>query len=149
MNAEEMYKAAYGLFTEVDIAVMSAAVADYKPIQVASEKIKKTDDDITLQLSKTKDILRSLGEIKNPGQLLVGFALETNNEREYALNKMRSKNADMIVLNSLRDDKAGFGHDTNKVTVFDKEGNEHELNLASKKTIAEEIVNLIIQKIHA
>jgi len=149
MNAEEMYKAAYGLFTEVDIAVMSAAVADYKPIQVASEKIKKTDDDITLQLSKTKDILRSLGEIKNPGQLLVGFALETNNEREYALNKMRSKNADMIVLNSLRDDKAGFGHDTNKVTVFDKEGYEHELNLASKKTIAEEIVNLIIQKIHA
>ena len=127
---------------------MSAAVADYKPIEVATEKIKKTNEDLTIQLSKTKDILKSLGEQKKNGQLLVGFALETNNERQYALNKMQTKNADMIVLNSLRDKNAGFGHDTNKVTVFDKEGNEFALDLASKQNIATDIVNIIIQKIN-
>src|SRR4030095_5095591 len=111
------------------------------------EKIKKTNDALTLALSKTKDVLKALGERKKTNQLLIGFALETSNEREYALKKLRSKNADMIVLNSLRDPNAGFGYDTNKVIVFDKEGNEHALNLSSKKTIAQEIVNLIIQKI--
>jgi phosphopantothenoylcysteine decarboxylase/phosphopantothenate--cysteine ligase len=128
---------------------MSAAIADYKPEMAAKEKIKKTNEAITLQLSKTKDILKALGERKKPNQLLVGFALETNNERDYALNKLKSKNADMIVLNSLQDANTGFGYDTNKVTVFDKEGNEHALNLSSKKIIAQEIVNLIIQKINA
>ena len=92
--------------------------------------------------------MKSLGEQKKNGQLLVGFALETNNERQYALNKMQTKNADMIVLNSLRDMNAGFGHDTNKVTVFDKEGNEFALDLASKQNIATDIVNIIIQKIN-
>ncbi|CAN5523895.1 bifunctional phosphopantothenoylcysteine decarboxylase/phosphopantothenate--cysteine ligase CoaBC [soil metagenome] len=148
-SAEEMYQHCVAIFPSSDIAVMSAAVADYKPIAVASEKIKKTVDDLTIQLSKTKDILKSLGEQKKNGQLLVGFALETNNEREYALKKMETKNADMIVLNSLRDKNAGFGHDTNKVTVFDKEGNEFALDLASKQNIAADIVNIIIQKINA
>ncbi len=149
MSAEDMYNACICFYDETDIAVMSAAVADYKPEMAAKEKIKKTNEAITLQLSKTKDILKALGERKKPNQLLVGFALETNNERDYALNKLKSKNADMIVLNSLQDANAGFGYDTNKVTVFDKEGNEHALNLSSKKIIAQEIVNLIIQKINA
>ncbi len=149
VSAEDMYNACICFYDETDIAVMSAAVADYKPEMAAKEKIKKTNKAITLQLSKTKDILKALGERKKPNQLLVGFALETNNERDYALNKLKSKNADMIVLNSLQDANAGFGYDTNKVTVFDKEGNEHALNLSSKKIIAQEIVNLIIQKINA
>jgi phosphopantothenoylcysteine decarboxylase/phosphopantothenate--cysteine ligase len=147
-SAEQMYEKCTAIFPAVDIAVMSAAVADYKPIAVATEKIKKTNEDLTIQLSKTKDILKSLGQQKKNAQLLVGFALETNNEREYALNKMQSKNADMIVLNSLRDKDAGFGHDTNKVTIFDKEGNEFALDLASKQNIATDIVNIIIQKIN-
>ena len=148
-SAQSMYEACTALFPGVDIAVMSAAVADYKPIEVAIEKIKKTNEDLTIQLSKTRDILKSLGEEKKPGQLLVGFALETNNERAYAQSKLQAKNADMIVLNSLRDKDAGFGHDTNKVTVFDRDGNEYNLSLASKQAIAADIVNIIIQKLHA
>ena len=100
-------------------------------------------------LFRSKDILRSLGERKKPGQLLVGFALETTNEREYALGKMTSKNADMIVLNSLKDANAGFGHNTNKVTVFDATGKEYNLSLDTKTKIAGEIVNIIIEKINA
>jgi phosphopantothenoylcysteine decarboxylase / phosphopantothenate---cysteine ligase len=148
-SAEEMYQQCISVFPSSDIAVMSAAVADYTPLEVAAEKIKKTEEDLTIQLSKTKDILKSLGQQKKNGQLLVGFALETNNEREYAIKKMQTKNADMIVLNSLRDKNAGFGHDTNKVTIFDKEGNEFVLNLASKQSIAADIVKIIIQKINA
>jgi phosphopantothenoylcysteine decarboxylase/phosphopantothenate--cysteine ligase len=148
-GAEEMYQKCIAVFPSCNIAVMSAAVADYKPIEASTEKIKKTNEDLTIQLSKTKDILKSLGEQKKNGQLLVGFALETNNERAYALNKMKTKNADMIVLNSLRDKNAGFGFDTNKVTVFDKEGNEFVSDLASKQSIAADIVNIIIQKINA
>lgn len=148
-TAAEMFDACNQLFNEMDIAVMSAAVADYTPASVANEKIKKKTDEFNLQLVKTKDILRSLGEKKKNGQLLVGFALETNNEKENALQKLQSKNADMIVLNSLRDANAGFGFDTNKVTVLNKSGNEFQIPLASKKEIAEQIVNLIIQQLHA
>jgi phosphopantothenoylcysteine decarboxylase/phosphopantothenate--cysteine ligase len=148
VSAEEMFMACKDLHNETDIIVMNAAVADYTPLAVSREKLKKTGDDLTIHLKKTKDILKILGELKKPGQMLIGFALETNNEREYALTKMQAKNADMIVLNSLNDKGAGFAKDTNKVTLFDKEGNEHALSMASKQTIAEEIVNLIIQKIH-
>jgi phosphopantothenoylcysteine decarboxylase / phosphopantothenate---cysteine ligase len=148
-NADEMYQICNENFEGTDIAVMSAAVADYKPASTASEKIKKTDDDMIIPLTKTKDILRSLGERKKDGQILIGFALETQDERNYAIGKMKTKNADMIVLNSLRDANAGFGHDTNKVTVFHKDGDEYELALASKKAVAQEIVNLIIKKIDA
>ncbi len=147
-SADAMYNACVGLFGSADITVMSAAVADYSPEAPALEKIKKSSGQLVLNLSKTKDILRSLGERKQPGQLLVGFALETNNEKEYALGKMKSKNADMIVLNSLKDANAGFGHDTNKVTVFEASGKEHTLGLASKQKIAEEIVNIIIDKLN-
>ncbi|MEP7319065.1 MAG: bifunctional phosphopantothenoylcysteine decarboxylase/phosphopantothenate--cysteine ligase CoaBC [Panacibacter sp.] len=148
-NAASMYKETVALFDDAAITVMSAAVADYSPVEPATEKIKKAGDELILQLSKTKDILKSLGEIKKPDQLLVGFALETNNEREYALGKMKSKNADMIVLNSLKDANAGFGHNTNKVTVFDSSGNEYNLSLDTKQKIAEGIVNIIIEKINA
>ncbi|HRH49895.1 MAG TPA: bifunctional phosphopantothenoylcysteine decarboxylase/phosphopantothenate--cysteine ligase CoaBC [Panacibacter sp.] len=148
-SAEAMYNQTVALFDDADISVMSAAVADYSPVTPASEKIKKSGDSLMLQLAKTKDILRSLGERKKPGQLLVGFALETTNEREYALGKMAAKNADMIVLNSLKDANAGFGHNTNKVTIFDAAGKEHNLSLNTKNKIAEEIVNIIIEKINA
>jgi phosphopantothenoylcysteine decarboxylase/phosphopantothenate--cysteine ligase len=99
---------------------MAAAVADYTPASVADEKIKKKDEDWSLSFSKTKDILKSLGEQKKNGQVLVGFALETTNERSNARDKLAAKNADIIVLNSLQDEGAGFGVDTNKVSLFDK-----------------------------
>jgi phosphopantothenoylcysteine decarboxylase/phosphopantothenate--cysteine ligase len=149
VSSEDMYNASVSFYGDADITVMSAAIADYRPETIAKEKIKKTNEMLTLPLSKTKDVLKALGERKKPNQLLIGFALETNNEKEYALNKLRSKNADMIVLNSLQDAETGFGYDTNKVIVFDKEGNEHAFALSSKKIIAREIVNLIIQKINA
>jgi phosphopantothenoylcysteine decarboxylase/phosphopantothenate--cysteine ligase len=149
VSAEDMFNVATCSFHDVDVAVMSAAVADYRPITTATQKIKKTEANLSIELSKTKDILKTLGERKKPHQLLIGFALETNNEREHALNKLKSKNADMIVLNSLNDANAGFAYDTNKVTVFDKDGNETAFDLSSKKNIANEIVNLVIKKINA
>jgi phosphopantothenoylcysteine decarboxylase/phosphopantothenate--cysteine ligase len=148
-TAEEMFNACMDLHSQMNIEILSAAVADYKPANVAAGKIKKETGGLTITLDKTKDILAALGTAKQPGQFLTGFALETNNEREYAKNKLRAKNADMIVLNSLRDENAGFGFDTNKVSVFFADGTEKELGLAAKKEIAEQIVDLIIQKIHA
>ncbi len=148
-SAQEMYNACEKLFAETDIAVMSAAVADYTPVEVAAEKIKKASDDLTLTLTKTKDILKSLGAKKKNGQLLIGFALETNNEKENALKKLVSKNADLIVLNSLRDEGAGFGHDTNKITIFGKQGATQTFDTKSKKEVAVDIVNSIIQLLHA
>ncbi len=144
-SAEEMYNACVDLFPSVDIAVMSAAVADYTIEDPAMEKIKKNGDSMLLALKKTKDILKTLGEIKKENQLLIGFALETNNEKEHALKKLHSKNADMIVLNSLNDPGAGFGHDTNKIVIFDKEGNEHHFDTKPKTAIAADIINTIIK----
>ena len=148
-SAEEMYLACENIFASCDIAVMSAAVADYAPANIFNEKIKKTAPLFTLTLAKTRDILKSLGAKKKKGQILVGFALETNNERENALKKLESKNADLIVLNSLSDKGAGFGHDTNKITIFDKQGNEYQFDTKSKKAVATDIVNTIIQLLHA
>ncbi len=148
-SANEMYEACVSRFTNTDIAVMSAAVADYTPVSIASEKIKKNDSIFNIELTKTKDILKSLGEIKKDKQLLVGFALETNNEKEYALKKLQTKNADMIVLNSLNDAGAGFGHDTNKITIFDKAGGEYNFDTKPKKEVAKDIVNIIIKLLHA
>jgi phosphopantothenoylcysteine decarboxylase/phosphopantothenate--cysteine ligase len=143
-SAEEMFEECVKVFNVVDIAVMSAAVADYTPVSIASEKIKKSTDQLSITLKKTKDILKHLGSIKKDGQLLVGFALETNNERDYALKKLAEKNADMIVLNSLNDSGAGFGYDTNKITIFDKSGKEYHFNTKSKTAVAVDIVNTII-----
>jgi phosphopantothenoylcysteine decarboxylase / phosphopantothenate---cysteine ligase len=148
-SANEMHEACINRFASIDIAVMSAAVADYTPVSIATEKIKKNDSVFNIELTKTKDILKSLGEIKKDSQLLVGFALETNNEKEYALKKLRTKNADMIVLNSLNDAGAGFGHDTNKITIFDKAGSEYKFDIKPKKEVAKDIVNTIIKLLHA
>jgi phosphopantothenoylcysteine decarboxylase/phosphopantothenate--cysteine ligase len=124
---------------------MSAAVADYTPVSFSSEKIKKNSETFTLELSRTKDILRALGEIKKPGQILVGFALENTDEASYARKKLVSKNADMIVLNSLNDAGAGFGYDTNQVTIFEKNGGEIPFGQKSKQQVAGDIVDRIIK----
>ncbi|SFP71983.1 bifunctional phosphopantothenoylcysteine decarboxylase/phosphopantothenate--cysteine ligase CoaBC [Parafilimonas terrae] len=147
-TAEEMYNTCLQLHDEMDIEIMAAAVADYKPAAVAPEKIKKTNNSLQLELAKTNDILATLGARKKH-QFLVGFALETNNEKQHALDKLEKKNADMIVLNSLKDANAGFGFDTNKVSVFSANGDNVEMELASKKEIANKIVDLVIKKIHA
>jgi phosphopantothenoylcysteine decarboxylase/phosphopantothenate--cysteine ligase len=143
-SAEDMYNSCISLFPDMDIAVMSAAVADYTPVATALQKIKKSDDVFSIDLKKTKDILKHLGTIKKAGQVLVGFALETNNEKEFALKKLSDKNADLIILNSLNDKGAGFGTDTNKVTIFDKKGNEYQFDTKLKTAVAMDIVNTII-----
>ena len=148
VSAEQMYTEAHNYFKEVDIAILSAAVADYKPKNVANQKIKKNDDTLSLELTKTKDILASLGKIKKH-QFLVGFALETNNEIENAKNKIKHKNLDAIVLNSLQDKGAGFATNTNKITFIDKDFNQKPFQLKSKDKVAKDIMNEIILKINA
>jgi phosphopantothenoylcysteine decarboxylase/phosphopantothenate--cysteine ligase len=148
-SAEEMYHACKSIFSMTDIAVMAAAVADYTPAQQSAEKIKKTEGEWSLSFVRTRDILKSLGETKKTGQILVGFALETNNEKAHALGKLNSKNADLIVLNSLNDPGAGFGHDTNKVTIFDRDGQEFSFDTKSKLEVAQDIVHHIIRKSNA
>jgi phosphopantothenoylcysteine decarboxylase/phosphopantothenate--cysteine ligase len=148
-SANDMYNACHQIFEETDIAIMSAAVADYMPVTKAEQKIKKKEDNLNLELTKTKDILKSLGEKKRKGQILVGFALETVNEKQYALEKLDKKNADMIVLNSLNDAGAGFGHDTNKITIFQKEGIETHFDTKSKGEVAKDIVETIIKSYYA
>ena len=148
-SAAEMLEACEKKFATADITIMSAAVADYTPVQPADEKIKKTENDFAVSLTKTTDILKKLGGLKTSNQVLVGFALETNNEKEYALQKLQTKNADMIVLNSLQDAGAGFGHDTNKITIFDKTGKAYPFDIKSKKEVAKDIVNTIIQQFYA
>lgn len=144
VSAVEMYDACMKDFSNYDIIVMAAAVADYSPAKQSKEKIKKLENGFSLELVKTKDILAKAGELKSPGQTLVGFALETENERENARAKMSKKNADLLVLNSLRDEGAGFGFDTNKITIFDRQGNEHAFDAKSKKEVAVDIINTII-----
>ena len=146
VSAEEMYDASHMYFKDVDIAILSAAVADYKPKNSASQKIKKTDTALELSLSPTKDILASLGAIKKQ-QYLVGFALETNNEIENAKGKLKRKNLDAIILNSLQDKGAGFANDTNKITIIDKEFNEKAFKLKSKVAVAKDIMNEIVNRI--
>ena len=140
-SAEDMYQASIAEFESADCAVMCAAVADYTPAEVADEKIKKSDAEFSLTLRKTKDIAFELGKVKGKRKL-VGFALETNDEQSNAEKKLASKNLDMIVLNSLRDEGAGFGHDTNKVTFIDASHRE-ELPLLSKSEVAERIADRI------
>jgi phosphopantothenoylcysteine decarboxylase/phosphopantothenate--cysteine ligase len=142
-SAEEMYQVCVKKFPQCDIAIMAAAVADFAPTVKANEKIKKKEDGLTIEFSKTKDILSELGTAKKATQILVGFALETTNEREYALQKLSSKNADMIVMNSLQTSGAGFGTDTNQVTLFFKNGTEFPFSLKSKTEVASDIVDAI------
>jgi len=147
-SAEEMYNAAHEYFKEADIAILSAAVADYKPKNVAHQKIKKKDAALQIELTPTKDILASLGAIKN-NQFLVGFALETNNELENAKGKLKRKNLDMIVLNSLQDKGAGFATDTNKITLIDRDLGKKEFDLKSKTEVAKDIMNEILHRLDA
>ena len=147
VSAQDMYDATHEHFKESDIAILSAAVADYKPKNISTKKIKKKDTSISIELVKTKDILASLGEIKE-SQFLVGFALETNNELENALGKLKRKNLDLIVLNSLQDKGAGFKKSTNKVTIIDKSEKISEFSLKSKSEVAQDIFNEIVNRIH-
>ncbi|MEO6548926.1 MAG: bifunctional phosphopantothenoylcysteine decarboxylase/phosphopantothenate--cysteine ligase CoaBC [Ferruginibacter sp.] len=144
-TAAEMFSACVSLFEKMDIAIMSAAVADYAPVAPSVEKIKKSGENISVELAKTKDILQHLGGIKKSNQLLIGFALETNNEEDYAKKKLAEKNADMIVLNSLNDEGAGFGYDTNKITIFTRTREPIYFDTKSKTEVARDIVNTIIQ----
>ncbi len=148
VSAEEMYQATHNYYNDTDIAILAAAVADFKPAVVELQKIKKNNASLVIELTKTKDILASLGEQKNK-QFLVGFALETNNELENAKNKLKRKNLDLIVLNSLQDKGAGFKKATNKVTLIDKQENITEFGLKSKTEVAQDIFNEIVKKIHA
>ena len=141
-SAEEMYNACNQYFNDIDVAISAAAVADYKPKNVASQKIKKSEAQFTIELEKTKDILASLGE-KKKNQFLIGFALETENEIENAILKIKKKNLDLIVLNSLQDKGAGFGKSTNKVTFIDKNFNIEAMELKPKEDVAIDIINKI------
>ena len=149
VTSDDMMRECTRLFPEMDAAILSAAVADYKPATVADQKIKKQDQQWSLPMEKTGDVLQQLGTLKKPGQLLVGFALETNNELENARTKLSKKNLDMIVLNSLNDKGAGFGTDTNKVTLVFGNGTVNELPLMSKERTAEEIVKSLVNLTHA
>ena len=148
-SAEEMYNVCVNIFEETDLAVMSAAVADYRPVTKALEKIKKKQNSFTIQLTKTKDILFDLGQRKKKDQVLVGFALETQNEKGNALEKLSKKNADWIVMNSLNDRGAGFGHDTNKITMFSKNGEELMFTTKTKAEVAKDIVDILIRNHYA
>lgn len=147
-SAEEMYNACTGMFAEMDLAVMAAAVADYRPVSVAPEKIKKKEEELQLQLTRTPDILGSLGQLKKKDQVLVGFALETNQEEAHAKEKLKKKNADMIVLNSLRDAGAGFGHDTNKITILLSSGEIKSFDTKSKNEVATDIIDTLIAQFY-
>ncbi|MFD0752329.1 bifunctional phosphopantothenoylcysteine decarboxylase/phosphopantothenate--cysteine ligase CoaBC [Mucilaginibacter calamicampi] len=143
-SAAEMLDACLHNFENSKICVMSAAVADYTPVIVASQKIKKQDGGLVIETKKTTDILKTLGGMKKPGQLLVGFALETNNEEENAFGKLKSKNLDLIVLNSLNDAGAGFKGDTNKITIIDSKLGKTVFNLKNKDEVARDICAKIL-----
>lgn len=147
VSAQEMYEACHQYFNAVDVAICAAAVADYRPSHVADQKIKKTEDHFSIELEKTTDILASLGEIKKQ-QFLIGFALETQNEIENAKLKIQKKNLDLIVLNSLQDEGAGFSKATNKVTFIDKNFSIQVMDLKTKEAVAEDIINKIIEQYH-
>ncbi|WP_343705978.1 bifunctional phosphopantothenoylcysteine decarboxylase/phosphopantothenate--cysteine ligase CoaBC [Flavobacterium sp.] len=143
VSAQEMYDACHLYFNEIDAAIAAAAVADYRPKFVADQKIKKTTEEFSIELEKTKDILSSLGAIKK-NQFLIGFALETENEIENAKLKIQKKNLDLIVLNSLQDKGAGFKKETNKVTFIDKNFEMEPMELKSKESVAADILNKVI-----
>lgn len=145
-TASQMFEATRDNFGGQDLIIFAAAVADYSPRHVAEQKIKKQGDSMTLDLAKTTDIAGTLGELKKPGQLIIGFALETENELDHAQEKLARKNFDYIVLNSLNDPGAGFAHDTNKITVIDKDKNVQQFDLKSKEEVAQDILNIVLAK---
>lgn len=146
-SAQEMYEEVDAVFASMDITILCAAVADYRPMKKFDEKMKKesSSDVLNIQLTKTIDIASTLGSKKTENQLLVGFALETNNEFDNAKDKLNRKNLDFIVLNSLNDKGAGFRHDTNKVTILNKKGEEKSFGLKSKIEVAKDIIDVIME----
>ncbi|MCA8829043.1 phosphopantothenoylcysteine decarboxylase [Hymenobacter pini] len=145
-TAQEMYEAAAAVAPAADVWVFAAAVADYRPAQVAEQKIKKAGETLTLELVKNVDIAAELGKTKRPEQFSVGFALETENEQVHALDKLRRKNFDVVVLNSLRDAGAGFRHDTNKVTLLAADGQSTIFELKAKTEVAQDIVRFVLAR---
>lgn len=143
ISAHEMADAMTGNFGEADVSVLAAAVADYRPESESASKIKKSNSDLSLTLKPTNDIAAMLGSVKRNNQLLAGFALETDNEKENALKKLESKNLDLIVLNSLRDEGSGFKSDTNKISLIDKNNNIEEFELKTKAEVAADIMDKI------
>lgn len=142
-SAQQMFNAATTLFAQCDAAILAAAVADYRPKVVSDVKIKKNDGEMTLELEKTPDIAAALGQLKQPHQRIIGFALETNNEFDNAVGKLKRKNFDAIVLNSLRDEGAGFSGDTNKITIIRDEKTFKDFDLKSKDAVAKDIVDAL------
>lgn len=142
-TAAEMFDACAQYFASADVIVFAAAVADYTPKFTSETKIKKKGNEFLLELVKTKDIAEELGKQKKENQLIVGFALETDNEEENAKDKLKRKNFDFVVLNSMRDTGAGFQSDTNKITILDKDGNVTKFDLKSKEEVAKDIVNYV------
>ncbi len=147
VSAKEMFEKCLLLFPEMDGAVMAAAVSDFTPSDPLNQKTKRGKEDLVIRLKPTRDIAAALGEMKTPKQWLVGFALETQNESLNAQKKLEKKNLDLIVLNSLNDEGAGFGYDTNKITIIDKSGSQTAFKLKTKKQVAEDIVDHIHQLI--
>ena len=147
-SAQDMYEAVVGLFEEQDIVIKAAAVADYRPINVSDEKIKKRDGDMTIQLERTKDILAGLGSMKRPDQFLCGFSMETQNMLENSRKKLVEKNIDMIVANNLKDEGGGFATDTNIITIITRE-TENALPIMTKEAAANEILSRIIMSMQA
>jgi phosphopantothenoylcysteine decarboxylase / phosphopantothenate---cysteine ligase len=144
-TAKEMYAESVKYFPKCDAAIMSAAVADFKPVVYFDKKVKRGKDELQIKLEPNKDIAAELGKMKKTNQKLVGFALETNNEFENAKKKIKNKNLDFIVLNSLNEDGAGFGYDTNKISIIDNENNHTNFDLKPKKEVAVDIVNAVIE----
>ena len=144
-SAKEMYEACLINFKKIDVCIMSAAVADYTPENIAPIKIKKKEAKFNIELKKTEDILFNLGKLKSKKQILVGFALETNDEEHFALEKLKNKNLDFIVLNSLNDEGAGFKKDTNKITIIDKDLKKTTFNTKSKEEVAIDICQKLIE----
>jgi phosphopantothenoylcysteine decarboxylase/phosphopantothenate--cysteine ligase len=141
--ASEMYLACCRVFEEVDIAVFAAAVADYRPAKIAAQKIKKDDESFTIRMVKNVDIAYEFGKVKTATQISVGFALETNDELTHAKSKLQKKNFDMVILNSMNDANATFGHDTNKITTIKKDLSKKEYALKQKTEVAKDIVKEI------
>jgi phosphopantothenoylcysteine decarboxylase/phosphopantothenate--cysteine ligase len=143
-SAEQMYDACSAIFPSVDVVILSAAVADYRPTNIADKKIKReTNFDLSVQLTPNPDIAASLGKLKKDNQTMIGFALETNNEEQNATDKLIRKNLDYIILNSLNDNGAGFGYDTNKITIISRNNDKKMFALKSKKEVAKDIINHI------
>jgi phosphopantothenoylcysteine decarboxylase/phosphopantothenate--cysteine ligase len=147
VSAADMYEACTQYFTGSDVIVFAAAVADYAPKEKSETKLKKAGDTFTLELVKTKDIAGELGKLKKYNQTIVGFALETDNEEPNAIEKLKKKNFDIVVLNSMQDEGAGFKFDTNKITIIDKAGNVAKFGLKTKKEVAIDIVDYVYKLI--